>query len=172
VEAGSPAEKAGLKSGDIILSVDGKPVENDIALPAMISNIRPGNSAELEVWTDRKLRKVTTRVAELKEEGATAVNVQGGGGSAAEPAALGLSVRPLQAEEKQQAGTEGSLVVEDVSGPAADAGVQQGDIILGVNGTRVKTLAELQAAAKRSGKTVALLIQREDRQIFVPIRAP
>jgi len=59
-----------------------------------------------------------------------------------------------------------------VTGPAASAGVQPGDIILGVNGKRVKTVTELQEAAKSSGKNVALLIQREDAQIFVPLRIP
>jgi serine protease Do len=83
---------------------------------------------------------------------------------------LGLNVRPLQPAEREQAQTEGTLVVEDASGPASAAGVRPGDIILGVNGTRVKSAAEFQAAAKKSGKTVALLIEREDRQIFIPIR--
>jgi serine protease Do len=59
-----------------------------------------------------------------------------------------------------------------VTGPAASAGVQPGDIILGVNGKRVKTVKELQDEAKTSGKNVALLIQREDAQIFVPLRIP
>jgi serine protease Do len=62
--------------------------------------------------------------------------------------------------------------VEEVTGPAASAGVQPGDIILGVNGKRVKTVKELQDEAKSSGKNVALLIQREDAQIFVPLRIP
>ena len=79
-------------------------------------------------------------------------------------------MRPLQPAEREEAQTEGTLVVEDVTGPAAAAGVRPGDIILGVNGTRVKSVTELQAAAKKSGKTVALLIERGDRQIFVPIR--
>ena len=67
--------------------------------------------------------------------------------------------------------TEGTLVVEDVEGPAARAGIQPGDIILGVNGTRVKSAAELSAAAKKSGKVVALQVQRGDRQFFIAIRA-
>ena len=85
-------------------------------------------------------------------------------------ARLGLSVRPLQPDEKQQAQTEGNLVVEKVTGPAAAAGVQPGDIILGVNGKRVRSVSELQDAAKTAGKTIALLIQRQDAQIFVPLR--
>ena len=59
---------------------------------------------------------------------------------------LGLAVRPLAPQEKQQAETDGNLVVEHVSGPAAAAGVQPGDIILGVNGKRVKSVEELQSA--------------------------
>jgi serine protease Do len=67
--------------------------------------------------------------------------------------------------------TEGTLVVEQVSGPALAAGVQQGDIILALNGKKVKTIADLQSAAKTAGKTVALLIQRgEGGIIFVPLR--
>jgi serine protease Do len=76
----------------------------------------------------------------------------------------------LLPQEKQQVQTDGTLVIEQVNGPAAAAGVQPGDIILGVNGKRVKTMPELQAAAKAAGKTVALLIQRGDAQIFVPLR--
>ena len=85
---------------------------------------------------------------------------------------FGLTVRPLDPQEKEQAETQGNLVVEEVTGPAASAGVQPGDIILGVNGKRVKTVKELQDEAKSSGKNVALLIQREDAQIFVPLRIP
>ena len=83
---------------------------------------------------------------------------------------LGLAVRPLAPEEKRQADTSGSILVEDVGGPAADAGVQPGDIILGVNGKPVKSVDELRKAAAKGGKVVALLIERENAQIFVPVR--
>jgi serine protease Do len=170
VEKGGPADKAGVKEGDIIVGVDGRRIDSDIELPAIISAISPGKDTQLEIWRDRNTRKLTARVAEMKEDGANSPSEPGSGG-AAEPASLGLSVRPLQPDEKQQVDTEGTLVVEEVEGPAARAGIQPGDIILGVNGTRVKSAAELSAAAKRSGKVVALQVQRGDRQFFIAIRA-
>ncbi|MDR2214517.1 MAG: Do family serine endopeptidase [Nevskiaceae bacterium] len=173
VEGGSPADKAGLKAGDIILGVDGRAVERDAELPSIISGVKPGKTVKLEVWRDRGVKTMTVNVVELNPDETVASNDQSGGDSAAQTAdVLGMKIRSLAADERSNASTEGNLVVEDVEGPAELAGVQRGDIILGVNGTRVKTQAELAAAAKRSGKTVALLIQRGDAQIFVPVKIP
>ena len=84
---------------------------------------------------------------------------------------LGLSVRPLGADERKSAETEGYLLVEDVTGPAAQAGVRPGDVILGVNGKPVKSLAELKNATSSASKAVALLLERGGTPIFVPIRS-
>jgi len=168
VENGGPADKGGVKAGDIIVRVDGKLIERDSEVPSLISGIKPGSDTQIEVWRDRSVKKLTVRVAELKEDGEKAA--QAGGGEASGAAALGLSVRPLTPEERRGVKSDGTLVVEDVEGPAAAAGVQPGDIILGVNGTPVRSVADLQAAAKKSGKTVALLIQRGEAQIFIPLR--
>jgi serine protease Do len=170
VTPGDPADKAGIKSGDIILSVNGRSVERDGELPGIISGVKPGSEVQLEVWRDRSVRRVSCKVVELKPEEPTQVASNQGGAGPDTTAVMGLNVRPLQPAEREQAQTEGSLVVEDASGAASAAGVRPGDIILGVNGTRVKTVAEFQAAAKKSGKTVALLIEREDRQIFIPLK--
>ena len=173
VIAGGPAEKAGLKAGDVIIAVDGRKIDSDKELPSVISGIAPGKTTELEVWRDRSTRKINVKVVAMEEDGEPSTSAPGSSGSAAEPSSLGLSVRPLAPQEKQQIDTEGSLVVEDVSGAAARASIpiQPGDIILGVGGVRVKTAAELAAAAKRAGRAVPMQIQRGDTQFFSVIRA-
>lgn len=174
VEKEGPAAKAGLQPGDVILGVNSKPIERYGELSGNIAAMKPGTDAILDVWRGGKKLGVTVKVTELKEQQPT---TKAGGGKQKEhesnqAAQLGLTVRQLDAAEKEQAETTGNLVVEEVTGPAASAGVQPGDIILGVNGKRVKTVKELQDEAKSSGKNVALLIQREDAQIFVPLRIP
>jgi serine protease Do len=170
VEPSGPADKAGVKPGDVIVAVNGQNIERYGELSGRISNMKPGTDARLTVWRNGKQQDLDVKVAELNEQPQRAAARGGAGRGSDQAPRLGLSVRPLAPEEKQQAQTEGTLVVEQVSGPAAAAGVQPGDIILGVNGKRVRTLAELQDAAKGPGKTIALLIQRQDAQIFVPLR--
>jgi serine protease Do len=166
---GGPAQKAGVKTGDVILSVDGKPVERSAQLPGVISSIKPGNDAKLEVWRDHSSKFLNVKIEELKEETQKVANRD-----VEEPAKadkLGLSVRPLGADERKSAETEGYLLVEDVTGPAAQAGVRPGDVILGVNGKPVKSLTELKNATASGSKTVALLLEREGAQVYVAVRA-
>jgi serine protease Do len=174
VEKDGPAAHAGVAAGDVILAVDGHPIERYGELSGAIAAMKPGSEAQLALWRGGKEQSVNVRVAELKEQQQTTA---GRGGKPHEhegdsAGALGLTVRPLEPREKEQAGTQGSLVVEGVSGPAQEAEIEPGDIILGINGKRVHTVKELQDAARSAGKNVALLIQREDAQIFVPLRLP
>jgi serine protease Do len=168
VEADSPGEKAGIKPGDVIVKVDGKDIETSAQVPAIVANTKPGETLKIEVWRDHSSKVLTARPEEIKEEGQRVASR--GGNSADSTSKLGLAIRPLAPEEKREAETEGSLLVEDVDGPAAEAGVRPGDIILGVNGARVKSVQDLQKAASKGGKVVALLIERENAQIFVPVR--
>src|SRR5205085_11623280 len=82
---------------------------------------------------------------------------------------LGLAVRPLTPEEKRENKGRGGLLVEDVAGAAARAGIQQGDLVLSFNGTPVKTVDELRQVVAKAGKRAAILIQREGQQLFVPV---
>jgi serine protease Do len=173
VEKDGPAAQAGVAAGDVILAVGGHPIERFGELSSYIASMRPGSEAMLGVWRNGKEQRVGVKVVELKEQQQPLIaRNQPKAHPADQASELGLTVRPLEAREKEQAGTAGSLVVEGVSGPAQAADVQPGDIILGINGKRVHSTKELQEAARGAGKNVALLIQREDAQIFVPLRLP
>src|SRR3984885_5261392 len=170
VEAGGPAEAAGVKSGDVILGVNGQNIDHFGDLSLLISNLHPGSEARITVWRGGKTQDISVKIAVVSDEQQpVTARASKPGAGAGQPDRLGLRVRVLSAQEKQQAQTDGNLVIENVSGPAAAAGLQPNDIILGINTQRVHTIQELVAAAKAAGKTVALLIQREDRQIFYPL---
>ncbi len=170
VENDGPGDKAGMKAGDVITKVNGKLIELYGEVPAVVGIIRPGTEADVEVWRNGSLKSLSVKVAELKEDGDGSALSSRNDAEPGSTGKLGLAVRPLSSEEKRQSETDGTLLVEDVDGPAESAGVRPGDIILAVNGTPVKSIAELQAAAKKAGKNVALLVSREGQQTFLPLR--
>ena len=164
VSKDSPAAKAGIKTGDVILALNGKPVDNSSQLPPMVANVKPGAQATFQVWRDGKKKDIAVTVGELKGD-----QIVASAGGKAESGKLGLAVRPLTPEERKQAGVEHGLLVEDATGPAAQAGIQEGDVILSLNGTPVRSVAQLRALAAKSKKNVALLVKRNDTKIFVPL---
>ncbi len=166
VEGGGPAAKAGLKPGDVILAVNGKPIERSGQLSAAIAQLAPGSRAELEVWRDRGGRKIAVDIVELAE-GRIA---QDDRGDARRSGALGLAVRPLSPAEKRAAGLDGGLWVEEADGPALEADVHPGDVIVGANGQRIATVEDLQAQVTKSKRSIALLVNRAGTTLFIPVR--
>jgi serine protease Do len=166
VEKGSPADKAGLQAGDVIRGVDGQPIVASGDLPAIISRSAPGDSVKLDVWRKGGRVDLTARLASASEKTAKAE----AGAEAAGGGRLGLALRPLQREEMRQSGIASGLVVEDASGAAARAGVEAGDVLLAVNGAPVTSIEQVKSVVAKAGKSVALLIQRGDEKIFVPVR--
>ena len=167
VERGGPADKAGLKAGDVILSVDDREIERSGELPAVIAGIKPGTEATLAIWRDKSQRKIRIKVGELEDEPEVAARLPAGD---AETGKLGLAVRPLSGGERLQLRTQGRLVVEVSEGPAADAGVEPGDVLLAVNGVAVESVAEFRNFISEASRAVALLIQRGNAQIYIPVR--
>jgi serine protease Do len=165
VDPTGPGEKAGLKAGDVITSVNGRNIDHSWDLPAIVSQLPPGSQARLGIWHDRKATEVTVKTVLLEDPPSQASRNSGedGGGK------LGLVLRSLQPSEQQELHTKGRLLVEDVTGPALAAGLQPGDVVLGVNGVGVATVADLKREVARAGHNVALLVQREDAQSYFPI---
>ena len=164
VEKNGPAAKAGLEPGDVILKVDGKEISQSNELPGKVAELKPGSTTTLQIWRKGSARDVKVTVGELKDK-TLAFNA----GGDHEGGRLGLAVRPLTREEQQEADVNGGLLVSDASGPAAKAGIQPGDVILALNGTSVNSVEQLRDLVGKAGKHIALLVQRQDAKIFVPV---
>ena len=165
VEKGSPAEKAGIESGDVILKFDGKEVTRSRDLPPMVADIAPGVTAKLEIWHAGKIREVSVDVGEMKTASA---EIKSGGSS---KGGLGLAVRPLSPDERKEAEVAEGLLVENVDdGPASRAGIQSGDVILSVNGEKVGSAEKLHSLVAKHDKHLALLVMRGNNKMFVPIQ--
>jgi serine protease Do len=166
VNHGSAAERAGLKAGDIVRKVNGQPIVNSGDLSAMISLAKPGDKVGMDVWRDGKMVHLTATLGSDKGEPADTTQLA----SVDKGSKLGLSLRPLAPAERREAGLPSGLVIEDAGGASAIAGVLPGDVLLAVNGTPVNSVAQVRDVVARSAKSVALLIQRGDDKIFIPVR--
>ncbi len=166
VEKGGPADRAGLQSGDVILKADGKPIVASGDLPALIGEASPGDKVALEIWRQGKRQEITARLGDASEKAASTAATD----DKAANGRIGLALRPLDPQERREAGVDGGLLVEGAGGPAAMAGVQPGDVLMAVNGTPVKSVEQARAALAKSDKSVALLIMRDGNRIFVPVR--
>jgi serine protease Do len=157
VDEKGPAKRAGVKAGDVILAWNGTPIEQSSDLPVLVASTKPGEHAKMKVWRDGAERTLDVTVGTMQNEKVAANsddNAQN-----ANSGKLGLLVE--QADQ--------GLVVAQASGPAAKAGVQQGDVILGVNNRPVKSVEDLRKAVEKAGKHVALLVQRGEATVYVPV---
>jgi serine protease Do len=165
VEKGSAGANAGLEPGDVILKLDGKEISRSSDLPPMVSLLKPGSKVTLDIWRNGSPKQLTATIGALKDKAIAEPRDKESLGKAR----LGIAVRPLSAEEKRGTDLDHGLVVQDVAGAAERAGVRPGDVIVAVNNTPVKSVEELKTVIDKSGKTVALLVQRNDVRIFIPV---
>jgi len=166
IDKGSAAERAGLVSGDVVLAVNGKLIDVSGDLSAAVGLAQPGDDIVIDVWHHGARHTLKAQLDDAKV-GVTRTS------DPAPPTpntALGLVLRPLQSDEKQQSGIEAGLMIEGVSEVAARAGLQAGDLLLAINGQPVTNVAQVGVATGRSNKPVALLVQRGRRKLYVPLR--
>jgi serine protease Do len=179
VLAGSPAEEAGIKAGDVILTFDGDPIGISSALPPMVGSTDPGQMVELAVIRDGKKIKFRLPVGPLEDDTAEDSGNDPGPpreeppaeGAAAAP--LGLVVTPLTDEQRNAFRVlSGGAVVQDVRpGPALAAGIRAGDVILSIAGQEIDSPDRLAEVAKRltPGSTVPILVSRNGSPQFLPL---
>jgi Do/DeqQ family serine protease len=178
VQPGSAAERAGLKRGDVILALNGNLVSDPNSFRNEIAGTPPGRTITLRIWRDGSEQELRPTLGEFVPEERpsrpTKKSSPEAGGS--DSGRLGLAVQPLTPALASQLGiglgTQGLVVVEvDPFGPAADAGIQRGDVIEQVNQQPVRSVADLRAAVERSGKDpLLLLVNHRGTTIFVTIR--
>jgi len=170
VEKGGPADKAGILIGDVILKVDGKPIESSNDLPQMIAATAPGNAIKLEVWRRGAVKEVTVTVGEMPADTPRAAPEP----EERRPNRLGLAVSDLTRTQRESLEISGGVLVRGVSGPALTAGIQQGDVIVAVNDAKVERVADFnKLISKLAPKSnVALLILRRGVLLYVPVRLP
>ncbi|MBG7618525.1 DegQ family serine endoprotease [Herbaspirillum sp. AP02] len=171
VEAGGPAEKAGLEAGDIILKYNGAAIERPSDLPRMVGATKPGAKATVNIWRKGSARDLTVTVVELEadkpkqpeEKKAKPDNT---------PNALGLVVSDLSDAQKKELKVDNGVLVEAVSGAAAAAGIRPGDVIQRLNEVDIKDAKQFgQLVSKLDAKKrAAVLVRRGDSSQFVPLR--
>ena len=174
VEQGSPAEKAGLEAGDIILRFDGKAIEKSSDLPRIVGATKPGTRSAMQIWRRGATRDVSITVGEVEAE----KPVKKAPAPAEKPAAslstkvLGLTVSDLTEAQKKELKLQGGVRVDVVTEAAARAGIQEGDVILALANAEtpsVKVFDGLVAKLDRS-KPVSLLIRRGEWAQYTVIR--
>lgn len=164
VEKGGPAAKAGIEPGDIILAINGKDIPSSSDLPVIVATMTPGESAKLQIWRKGGRHEINVQVGSFAAE-----KVASNTAPDAAKGRLGVVVRALTPEEKHQAGIDNGVLVDNVAGAAARAGIQPGDIVLAINGQSVASPNQLRSLVAKAGKHIAVLVERDDARIFVPI---
>ena len=171
VEENSPAQKAGLRSGDVILRYNGQDVVTSAALPAMVGETAVGTNVPLTVWRNGKTVELKVTIAAMSDEqamptaGTHATNV------------LGIQVADISSGKRRELdlGDRGGVLVKEVDdGPAAKAGIREGDVLLRIDHKDVRSIAELIKIEERlpRDRPVSVLLQRNGSPLFVAVTIP
>ena len=174
VEAGSPADKAGVEAGDIIIKFDGKAIEKSSDLPRLVGNVKPGTKSTLTVFRRGSAKDLSVVIAEIepdkvarktpdreeKPKASTAVQV------------LGLTVSELTEAQKKELKIKGGVKVDAAIEGAARAGVREGDVIVAIANVEVASVKEFEAVVAKieKSKTVNILFRRGEWAQYALIR--
>jgi len=165
VDPGGPADKAGLKAGDVVTKFNGKEIAATNDLPRLVAAAKPGEKATITVWRDGKEERLEVTPGELPPDKPLA---QAESDEGEQTARLGISVSVLPPSERKALGVDFGLVVQGVQKPGVP--LRPGDVIVAVNRSRFGSLEEFRKLiAEQKGETVALLVRRGEGTLYVPV---
>jgi serine protease Do len=172
VEAGGPADKAGVEAGDIITRVDGKVVEKSGDLPRLVGGTRPGSKATLQIFRRGATKELSVTVGEFEPERPSRRAQAEPSGAAPVKSALGITASDLTEAQKRELKVKGGVRVDAVEGAAARAGLREGDVILSVDNAEVTDLRQFAtlAAKVEKARAVSVLVRRGEWVNYLVIR--
>jgi len=162
VESGMPAARAGIRAGDVILKLDGAEIEDSAMLSRLIAAKKPGDEVTVEVLREGRRQRIDVSLGVAPDAGLASADSP----VAADPGRLGVVVREAPADGGERRG----VFVEAVSGAAARAGIREGDVILALNSAAISSAEQLRSLVAKAPDHIALLVQRENAEIYVPVR--
>jgi serine protease Do len=172
VEKGGPADKAGVEPGDVIVRFDGKAVASSEDLPRIVGATRPGTKVTMQIWRNKSPRDLQVVVGEMQDERAARQARRGGKPPAAAASQYGLTLSDLTDAQRSELKVSGGVLVENVQGAGARAGIRRGDVILAVNNQDVTSVEQFNQMMGQfdKGRIVALLVRRGTNSLYIPFR--
>ena len=172
VESGGPAERAGVEAGDIVTKVDGKAVERFGDLPRMVGSSKPGTKVTLQLFRRGAYRDVSVTVVEFEAERAASATPKEPVKPPVVQGALGLAVADLTEAQRRDMKVKGGVRIETAEGPAARAGLREGDVVLSIDNTELTSAKQFEAIVAKldKAKPVTVLVRRGDTVRFVILK--
>lgn len=171
VEKGGPAEKGGLEPGDVITKFDGESIRTSSDLPRVVGTTKPNKLVNVVVLRKGRVKTLNFRIGEMPSED---IQVAHNNKPPAkdEVNKIGLTLKALTPQQKKKLNGKNGLLVINSSGAAAEAGIRRGDVVLGLNNSETQSVEQFnkQIDAVQAGKTIAVLVQRGDNTLYVPIK--
>ena len=172
VEPDSPAAKAGLQAGDVIVQFNGTKIDKVSDLPRLVGNTKPGSKASLTIFRRGKQQQLAITVADVPADESQLAQASEESSATANAKTLGLRVTDLTAAQKKALGVRGGVQVAEASGPAARAGMRPGDVVLAIANTEVASVKDFEAALAKAdqSKPVNVLVRRDEWAQYLLIR--
>jgi len=173
VMEGSPAEQAGLQSGDIVLEYDGDEVQFSSDLPPMVGRTPVGETARLTVLRGGEEMTLEVEIGQLPDEGQAQSQAPAGNHGGSSSAPLGMTIEPLPAELADSLGVPGGVVVTDIGrGPAFEAGIRPKDVITEINRREVRSVSDFREVVSSlpEGRAVSVRIVRQGRALYLVMK--